>query len=73
MKARGEGHGRKTWTEKLADAKARTSEPQRLYCKKSGQQFVIPSVEEVEALMRRVRRGKLMTMKQRTTVFAVDL
>ena len=54
----------KTWAEKLSDAKAKLPEAHTFFCDKSKQQFVVPAVAEVEGLMRRVRKGKLITMKQ---------
>ena len=59
----------KTWAEKLANAKAKTAEPHHFTCEQSKQRMVIPSVEEIERLMRRVRRGRLMTIKQMTDLF----
>jgi len=57
---------KKTWTEKLADAKAKMPEAHKFYCEKSKQHMVVPAVEEIEGLMRRVRKGRLTTMKQMT-------
>ncbi|MBN1611191.1 MAG: hypothetical protein JW940_31450 [Polyangiaceae bacterium] len=54
---------KKTWTEKLADAKAKTPEPHRFYCEKSKQYLVIPTVQEVEEHMRGVKKGRLTTMQ----------
>ncbi|MBN2191215.1 MAG: MGMT family protein [Polyangiaceae bacterium] len=55
---------KKTWTEKLAEAKAKTPEPHRRYCEKSRQLLLIPTVQEIEAHMRDVSRGRLTTMGQ---------
>ena len=57
---------KKTWSEKLAGAKAKTPEARTFHCEKTKQQFVIPAVAEIEDLMRGVRRGRLVTMKQMT-------
>jgi hypothetical protein len=57
---------RKTWAEKLADAKAKMPEAHTFYCDKSEQRLVVPAVNEIEGLMRRVRKGRLITMKQMT-------
>ncbi len=57
---------RKTWTEKLADAKMKLPAPRLRPCEKTGQQLMIPAAVDVEQLARSVPRGKLMTMKQMT-------
>ncbi len=60
---------KKTWAEKLAAAKAKMPEAHKFYCKKSKQHFVIPAVEEIDAMMRGVRKGRVITMKQMTDHF----
>jgi hypothetical protein len=57
---------RKTWTEKLAEAKVKLPEPRLHHCEKTGQQFQVPAAADVEQLARGVPRGKLTTMKQMT-------
>jgi len=59
----------KTWAEKLADAKAKMPKPKKFYCDKTKQQFVIAPVEEIEALIRTVRKGRLLAMNQITGLF----
>jgi alkylated DNA nucleotide flippase Atl1 len=58
----------KTWQEKLARAKANIPTPRRFFCNKSKLNFVVPTVAEIEQLMRRVPRGRLMTIGQMTAV-----
>lgn len=60
---------KKTWVEKLADAKTKTPEPHQFYCEKSRQRFVIPTVREVEEYMRGVSKGRLSTMDQMSESF----
>ena len=60
---------RKTWPEKLANAKAKAAEPHRFYREKTKQWMSIPAVNEIEQLMRRVRKGRLITIKQMTDLF----
>jgi len=55
---------KKTWREKLAAAKAKPGLPKAWFCKKAKQTLVVPSPDEVEAIIRRVRRGRLITMGQ---------
>ncbi len=56
--------GKKTWRQKLAAAKAKPGLPKKWYCQKTRQHMVVPSPDEVERIVRRVRRGKLITMAQ---------
>jgi hypothetical protein len=62
---------KKTWTEKLADAKAKTPKPHKFYCEEAKQSLVIPTVQEVEDHMCGVKRGRLTTMGQMTELFRV--
>lgn len=55
---------KRSWREKLADAKAKPGLPKVFDCEKSGQRFVVPSPAEVEKIIRRVRRGSLILMPQ---------
>jgi len=57
---------RTTWQEKLVTAKAKIPTPLKFFCDKSKQNFVVPTVEEVEQLMRRVPRGRLTTIGRMT-------
>lgn len=61
---------RKSWAQKLEEARAKTVEPRKVHCEKTGQWLLIPPVAEIEDLMRRNRPGRLMTMKQVTDLFA---
>ena len=56
----------KTWAEKLAEAKAKTELPKKFHCDKSGLHLYVPSVGEIEQEMRRVRKGKVRTIKEIT-------
>jgi len=56
--------GRKSWRQKLAAAKAKPDLPKRWFCEKAGQMFVVPSPDEVEQIICRVPRGRLITMQQ---------
>ncbi len=55
---------KRTWQEKLADAKAKEDLPHTFHCDKTGKHFVVPNPAEVEAEMRAVRKGKVKTIKQ---------
>ncbi len=59
----------KTWAQKLEAAKEKMPAPHTFYCEKTKQQFVIAPVAGIEALMRRPRKGRLLTMKQMTDHF----
>jgi alkylated DNA nucleotide flippase Atl1 len=59
---------RKTWQEKLADARVKAAEPRTFLCDRTHKRFVIPSVDEIEHLLRGVRRGRVMTIKQMAEV-----
>jgi alkylated DNA nucleotide flippase Atl1 len=55
---------RKTWVQKLAAAKAKPGLPKTFFCDKAGKTFVVPSPAEVEAVMRSVRRGRVITFAE---------
>jgi alkylated DNA nucleotide flippase Atl1 len=55
---------RKSWQEKLTDAKVKAAAPRVFFCERSKQRLLIPAVAEVEQLMRGVRRGRVLTVKQ---------
>jgi len=57
---------KKTWGEKLAEAKAKKDLPKKFHCDKSGMHMYVPSVGEIEQEIRRVRKGKVLTIKQIT-------
>lgn len=57
---------RKTWQQKLDEAKAKHPAPRVFFCERSQQQLLIPAVAEVEQLVRGVRRGKVLTVGQIT-------
>jgi hypothetical protein len=57
---------KKTWAEKLAEAKAKKDLPKKFRCDKSGMHLYVPSVTEIEQEMRRVRKGKVRTIKEIT-------
>jgi len=54
----------KTWTQKLAEARAKAASPHRFHCDKTGQEMSIPSIAEIEEMMRRVGPGRLVTVRQ---------
>jgi len=54
---------KKTWSEKLAEAKAKEDLPKKFHCDKSGMHMYVPSVSEVEKEMRSVRKGEVRTIK----------
>lgn len=54
----------KSWQEKLAAAKAKPDLPKKFFCKQSRQNFVVPSVGEVEAIIAKVRRGRVVTIAE---------
>ena len=56
---------KKSWQEKLADAKAKPGLPKKWYCDKAKQRFVIAHPDEIERIIRGVRRGKLITMHKK--------
>lgn len=55
---------RKTWQQKLEDAKAKPGLPKTWYCDKAKQSMVVASPDEIEAIIRRVKSGRLITNKQ---------
>jgi len=55
---------KKTWQQKLADAKAKPGLPKVFYCEKSRQRLVVPSPGEVEEIIARVPRGRVITIQQ---------
>ena len=54
---------KKNWQEKLAAAKAKPGLPKRWFCEEAKQMFVVSAPDEVEHNVRRVRKGKLITVK----------
>lgn len=57
-------HAKKTWQQKLADAQAKPGLPKVFFCPEARQRILVPSPTEVEQIIRRVPRGKLITMAQ---------
>ena len=55
---------RKSWQEKLADAKAKPGLPKVFFCTKARQRLVVPSPAEIESIIRRVPRRRLVTFAQ---------
>jgi alkylated DNA nucleotide flippase Atl1 len=53
---------KKSWQEKLADAKAKPGLPKVFFCEKTRQKFVVPAPTEVEEIIRQIPRGRLVTM-----------
>lgn len=61
---------KKSWTEKLADAKAKEDLPKKFFCEKTEQEFFVPSPSMLEEEMRKIRKGKVKTIKQLTDELA---
>jgi len=59
---------RKTWREKLADAKAKPGLPKKFFCDKSRQNFVVASPQEIESIIQAIPRGRLMTIAEMSRV-----
>ena len=57
---------KKSWQQKLAEAKAKPGLPKGWFCEEAGKSMVVPSPDEIEKIMRRVKPGKLITTKQMT-------
>jgi alkylated DNA nucleotide flippase Atl1 len=55
---------RKTWREKLRDAKAKPGLPRVFYCEDAKQNIVVPSPGEIEQMIRGVPAGKLLTIRE---------
>lgn len=55
---------KKTWREKLDDAKAKPGLPKVFFCEKAKQRLVVPSPAEIERIIRSIRPGNVLTMDQ---------
>lgn len=64
MKQAASRRPRKSWREKLADAKAKPGLPKTFFCEQAKKSFVVPSPAEIEALIKTVKRGKIITIAQ---------
>lgn len=61
---------RTSWAEKLAIAERNSAGGRRFHCEKTGKWLVIPDALEIQALIRQVPPGKLITMQQMGNHFA---
>lgn len=50
---------KKSWIEKLDNAKAKEDLPKTFYCDKAKQHMLVPSPAQIEQEMRRIRRTKV--------------
>ncbi len=55
---------KKTWSEKLDEAKAKEDLPKVFFCDKAKQKFLVPSPLQIEQEIRGIRRRKVKTIKQ---------
>lgn len=55
---------KKSWTQKLHEAKAKEGLPKKFFCDKAQQQFLVPSPNQVEQEIRSIRKRKVKTIKQ---------
>ena len=55
---------KKTWQQKLEDARAKPGLPKTWFCDKAKQSMVVASPDEIEGIIRRVKPGRLITNKQ---------
>jgi alkylated DNA nucleotide flippase Atl1 len=56
----------KTWTQKWAEAKAKPERPKVLDCPEMGERFVVPGPAEIEAIVRAVPKGRILSMPELT-------
>jgi len=63
---------KKSWSEKLQEAKAKEDLPKSFYCDKAKQQLLVPSPAQIEHEIRGIRKGRVKTIKQVTDKLAVE-
>lgn len=63
---------KKSWIEKLEDAKAKDDLPHKFYCDKAKQNLFVPSPAQIEQEIRGIRKGKIKTIKQVTDKLALE-
>ena len=61
---------RKTWAQKLDDARNYKTLPKVELCDQTGSRFAMPSMADVESEMRSVPPGQVRTIRQMTDRFA---
>lgn len=63
---------KKTWIEKLEDARAKEDLPKRFFCDETQQRFLVPSPAQIEHEIRGIRKHKIKTIKQVTDKLAAE-
>jgi len=63
---------KKSWIEKLDDAKAKEDLPKTFYCDKAKQHMLVPSPDQIEREIRGIRKSKIKTIKQVTDKLAEE-
>ena len=63
---------KKSWIEKLEDAKAKGDLPKTFYCDKSEQHMLVPSPAQIENEIRSIRKGRFKTIKEVTDKLAAE-
>jgi hypothetical protein len=63
---------KKSWTEKLKDAKAKEDLPKVFYCEKAKKQFLVPSPAQIEQEVRKIRKRSVKTIKQVSDKLAAE-
>jgi len=64
------GRNRKTWAEKLEEARRKSDLPAVKLCDKTGKLLALPCVADVETQMLSVPQGRVRTIRQMTDDFA---
>ncbi len=62
---------RTSWAEKLSNAERNSSGGRRFQCEKTGKSLVIPDAREIQAIIRQVPAGNVITMQQLGNHFAI--
>jgi len=63
---------KKSWSEKLEDAKAKEDLPKKFYCDKAKQHMLVPSPAQIEQEIRGIRKSRVKTIKQVTDKLAAE-
>jgi hypothetical protein len=61
---------KKSWVEKLEDAKAKEDLPKTFYCDEAKMHMLVPSPAQIEGEIRNIRKGRVKTIKQVTDKLA---
>jgi len=64
---------KKSWIEKLLDAKAKEDLPKEFHCDKAKQHMLVPSPAQIEQEIRLIRKRRVKTIKQVTDKLAGEL